>query len=327
MLSRPLLFVAATFACALAQAAPPPVAKVLFAEGKPVVVSQGRRSPAAAGRELAREDQLDVPVASWLVLQVLRNGYVVKIDEDLVMDVRDIALLDASTKAPSLEDQLNAMVRAREISQDRVTGFQNRKVAGEGMLAGRQKRAALDEDSAPAPSAMEDEAKAAPAPPPPAPEAAPAPMRAASAPPPGGGGGGGLAAPQARSKALAKPSLAKKERALKDVAAPRLAWATVRGGRLEPQSAALDGQIAQILEQPDVAACIAGAWKVAGLAAPKADHLLLRRATDGKAKVRLASRLPLPADCATALEGRLAAVTGKLPDQGWIRVQIALAAP
>ncbi|HEY3447803.1 MAG TPA: hypothetical protein VGK67_15715 [Myxococcales bacterium] len=330
MLSRLVVVAASMLACSLAQAQP--VVRVMILKGSPKAVSKAQKTALRVDQELSRDDRIEVPSSSWVVLQILKNDFVVKIDEDLEMPVGDIALLDASPKGASITDQLEAMVRAREIDTDRVTGYQNRRVAGEGSASGlRAPSRALSKDSAKksaerkeAPAAADEKSDraeseaAAPAPPPPPAKPAPvpsspAPAQSAAELPGGGAGAHGKSLGAASNRAGAPP-------ARKAAAQPVFAWATVIGGRVEQQRDPLDPELAGALRQADLAPCIEAAWKAAGLPAPKADSLLLRR-VDGKVQAKLGSRLALDPACARPLD----AFARKLPDRGWIRVEIRLA--
>ncbi|MGC4121864.1 MAG: hypothetical protein QM765_46250 [Myxococcales bacterium] len=322
MLPRLVVVVASTLLCStLAQAEP--VARVLVVKGEPQVVVKSQRVPAKPEQLLSRGDGLEVPANAWLVLQVLKNGYAVKIDEDLVMPVKDIALLDAPKTAATIDDQLEAMVKSREIDRDRVTGYQNRKVAGEG-LGGGGGGGKVKADRAPAPPPPPAQKPTpAPAPPPPAPERTMAESAATVAGAPRAAPKGTMkkemqAEPEADEARLsAKESVASKADA--DLARPDYPWALVADGKVELQSAPLDPEIVRVLAQAGIAQCIANAWTAAGLQPRAVDHLLLRR-SDGKVQARLGSRLTLDPACVNAL----GAVFPKLPPNGWMRVEVRL---
>lgn len=317
MLSRSCVAAACTLACSLAQAQP--VVRVELFKGAPTVVKDGRTIPAAYGQELSRKDQIRVPASSWLVLQILKNDFAVKIDEDLELPVSDIALLDAPRHAKSFDDQLAAMAKAKEIElNDRVTGYQNRRMAGSG--GGGSKGGGRSEPQAEQ-AAPKEEAEAA------APAVQPAPPPPASAPAPAV-----FEKPKLKKKASRGAAADKETVAFDDEVeakrdsgpgsgAPTYRWATVVGGvASERGGEPLAAAIVEAIRKARVEQCIREAFKAVRLDLPKADHLLLRK-VDGKVQVKLGSRLELADACARAFDG----VAGALPDKGWVRVEIRLA--
>lgn len=114
-----------------------PDAVVLAVQGAVQVRGEGIDLAARADLPLIREDGLAVGGKSLLLL-VLRNGYAVRLDEDLELKVKDIALLDAPPAETSLEEQLRDLVDDGGMDSppaDRIVGWQQRLRAGRGLAA------------------------------------------------------------------------------------------------------------------------------------------------------------------------------------------------
>ena len=130
----------------------------------------GKQFPVQVGTPLVRSDVVEVPTGEFVVVK-LRNGYVVKIDEDTSLAVAKIVSLDAPPTKESLAAQL-----------DRVLTREERGRAER--IAGTQARLAGAESVAPQSSAAPPEPVAPPTARPPATRAPAKPSAAASAPKP-----------------------------------------------------------------------------------------------------------------------------------------------
>ena len=135
----------------------------------------GKQFPAQVGTPLLRTDVLEVPAGEFVVVK-LRNGYVVKIDEDTTLAVSGIVSLDAPPTSESLAAQLDRTLTREE------RGRAERIAATQARLAGADSVA--PQSSAPAPPAAEPMAAAPSAPPPPEPAKKTAAADRKSAPPP-----------------------------------------------------------------------------------------------------------------------------------------------
>jgi hypothetical protein len=321
------------------------VARVLFFQGSPKVVAGQQSEDARPDLQLQEGDVLKVPAKSWLVLRIEANGYVVNVDEDLELPVKDIALLKAPPTKDTIEQQLTALQTSKEIGADRVTAYQNRRVAGEAAGRGetKAKRKALDFESesagAPAPSVASVEKGLRPS--------MPAREPAAKSEMVVRGGGGGLKAyedlkaPEPENKkrmALDESATAKEKdadprppaetqnrgegvrKAVADANAQESLWEVVQNGEARPQPGALPPEIAAALgELKDVQACVRSVWASSGFSAGKAEKLLLRFENGKITRVKLGSGLAA-GSCAQAAVGKAAGVAG----EGWIRIKLAL---
>lgn len=91
--------------------------------------------PAQAALPLTPQDEISTPPGEFLVL-ALKNGYLVRIDEDLSLRVRDIVLLDAPPARDSLAAQLDRLVTREERAQaERIAGSQARRSAADAVPA------------------------------------------------------------------------------------------------------------------------------------------------------------------------------------------------
>jgi hypothetical protein len=128
---------------------------------------------------LRREDKLIVGEGA-VALLFLKNGYLVRLDDDLELLVRELALIDAPPTTTSLDDQLDALVGGALKVDDRarITGWQQGLHAGFGgtiggvqgkekakeARSGGTKKTLVDPPARPADSSSDD-APAAAAPP------------------------------------------------------------------------------------------------------------------------------------------------------------------
>ncbi len=306
------------------------VASVLMHEGMPSVLAAGQTMAVSENLEIQEGDTLRVPAKSWLVLRLLGNGYVVKVDEDLELPVRDLALLKAPPAPQTLEQQLQQLADSREIGADRVTAYQNRRVAGSSSPRGK-----LAEESTGAARKVPLQRPAAATP---APVAAPVPAAEEAALPtadrdlpakpsaaPGGGGGSPAPSPDAMKGVAAEVEIGAAAKSaekaeLRAPPAPGPSWEVVRGGYATTGEGALPAELAKALE--GAKACIQAAWSAKGIAtAGGADRLLLRVEGGRVVKVKLASGLPV-AGCAAA--GALVGKAAGFEGEGWIRIKFAL---
>ncbi|HCF59898.1 MAG TPA: hypothetical protein DFS52_18135, partial [Myxococcales bacterium] len=118
------------------------VAYVLLVEGDARVHAAGGQFAARKGFRLDRSDELEVGLGGLLLVE-LKNGYLVRVDEDLRLPVRDIILLDAPRPEESLEAQLARLLTAEERRQfpERIVGFHARVAGAESVGALPQRKA------------------------------------------------------------------------------------------------------------------------------------------------------------------------------------------
>lgn len=103
----------------------------------------GKQFPVQVGTPLLRSDTLEVPAGEFVVVK-LRNGYVVKIDEDTTLSVAKIVSLDAPPTKESLTAQLDRVLTKEERGRaERIAGTQARLAGAESV--------APQSSSAPAP--------------------------------------------------------------------------------------------------------------------------------------------------------------------------------
>lgn len=314
-------------------------ARVLLFQGAPQVVAGGRQFGVDHDLQLQKDDVLRVPAGSWLVLRIESNGYVVNVDEDLELAVRDLALLDAPATKAGIEEQLAALAASKEMGNDRVTAYQNRRMAGQSASRAKSEARKPEERK----SEERGHKDTFQRPPPPSPAAAP-PLKkelkaepkldlpSASAEPPAKSAQ--VARPEAEEKAKAKakdePRKPREEPEGSDKAAlvggpppaappSGLAWELVQSGEAKLQAEPLPEAVASALgDLGDVKACVRAAWTARGLA-PKADQLLLRFEGGRVVRVKLGSGLSA-GSCAKALVGKPADIAG----EGWIRIRLEL---
>lgn len=143
--SLPLLaFLTAVFVAHVSEAggrppgapAEPVVAHVHLTGGSGARVrAGGAEFPAQPNLPLTPEDEISTPPGEFLVL-TLKNGYLVRIDEDLSLRVRDLVLLNAPPARESLAAQLDRLVTREERAQaERIAGSQARRSAAEAVPA------------------------------------------------------------------------------------------------------------------------------------------------------------------------------------------------
>lgn len=90
------------------------------------VRAAGKLFPVQVGTPLLRSDQLEVPASEFVVVR-LRNGYVVKIDEETTLSVAKIVSLDAPPTKESLTSQLDRVLTKEERGRaERIAGTQSR---------------------------------------------------------------------------------------------------------------------------------------------------------------------------------------------------------
>jgi hypothetical protein len=163
---------------------PPYDARIVTVRGDAKVVIAKVLHPATPDFALLKGDRIEVPTGGFVVLELLGNHYIVTVDEELALEVRDIALLGAPPAKSTVEDQLSALIQRGDIRKgDRVAGYQQRIQAFEsfGEKETKVARKAAKREELPgaqaasaAPARSESTAQgAAPAPPPAAPAPAP----------------------------------------------------------------------------------------------------------------------------------------------------------
>lgn len=102
---------------ALTLAAPPePVAQVVTATRDVAILRDGRRVGVTKDLRLVLTDTLDVPVGGVLFVQVLANGHVVRVDEDIQLPVKDLAALRLKKQgaATAVKDQVETLLTPKE---------------------------------------------------------------------------------------------------------------------------------------------------------------------------------------------------------------------
>jgi hypothetical protein len=113
-------------ACVLAATLAAPVAHLRVAT-KDVKVFHGKTVQAASkDMPLELADEVEVPVGGFALVQIDRNGQLVRIDEDLRLAIRDLAALEAPKTTVTLEDQVNALLTSTEkapASAERLVGW------------------------------------------------------------------------------------------------------------------------------------------------------------------------------------------------------------
>lgn len=104
----------------------PPAAKVLAGHGAVTVqLESGSAVSAKHGLQLAAGDLLRVPVGGAVVIELLGNQHVVRIDEELELRVNELALFGAPRTTASVADQLAQALTAEEKKNlpARMTGW------------------------------------------------------------------------------------------------------------------------------------------------------------------------------------------------------------
>ena len=111
----------------------------------------GKQFPAQVGTPLVRTDVLEVPAGEFVVVK-LRNGYVVKIDEDTTLAVSGIVSLEAPPTTESLAAQLDRVLTREERGRaERIAATQAR-LAGADSVAPQSAAAAPMRAPAPPPA-------------------------------------------------------------------------------------------------------------------------------------------------------------------------------
>lgn len=187
-LSAPIrsLLAVVLFAAPLAACAKTPAggeaAKVVAVKGAVKISTGTGARPARAGDALGPEDTVAVPPGGLAVLQLSSNGHLVRIDEDLSMVVRELALFGAPRAAVSPMAQLDALLSPAEKKglNERMAGFYATVSAADTQPALRAKEKSTEGAAPrrePAPAPAPEVAAAAPA-------AAPPPQPQPASPPP-----------------------------------------------------------------------------------------------------------------------------------------------
>ncbi|MBI5478619.1 MAG: hypothetical protein HY906_07190 [Deltaproteobacteria bacterium] len=103
-----------------------PVAVVLLAKGAVVARDEkGTEFPVKKDLGLLESDTVVVPAAGLVALHLVANGYVVRLDDELILPVSEIALLRAPRKDETLGTQLEALLTPDERQQirERMVGW------------------------------------------------------------------------------------------------------------------------------------------------------------------------------------------------------------
>lgn len=95
-------------------AAPSALAQVYAVKGTAYVTRGTTKTEATPRMPLERMDRLTVGPASVLLLEVLANHQVVRLDEDLELTVGELALLGATTAGSTVEQQVDILLGANE---------------------------------------------------------------------------------------------------------------------------------------------------------------------------------------------------------------------
>lgn len=172
-----LVLVAAVFlplaGCERSSAGAPPDAYLVAVKGAVQLVQSTGKRAAKPGDRLAAPDRLEVPRGGLAVLELVASGHLVRIDEDLTMAVKDLALFGAPRAQASLAAQLDALVSPAEKKglNERMAGFYATASAADTQPARRaeKKVAAVESDEAVGPARPAAVAPASPPPPAPAP--------------------------------------------------------------------------------------------------------------------------------------------------------------
>ncbi len=153
-------------------------AKVVLVTPKQVHVTSVLKQDyeAMVGLPLLKNDTLTIPANATVALR-LKNGHVVRLDDELELQVKDIALFNAPEKKEDVSKQLDRLLTEEEkaAGPSRLMGW------NAGQTAANVKSSAEVERSAPKAKEKSVVAAATPAPPPPpsAPAPAPAPLEVA----------------------------------------------------------------------------------------------------------------------------------------------------
>ncbi|MFT3706525.1 MAG: hypothetical protein QM817_02545 [Archangium sp.] len=92
-----------------------PLAQVVLHDGTVTLTPAGQRAfGAQRGMQLAGTDTLTVAPGAWVVVHLLGNGHVVRLDDDLVLRVDQLAALKAPKQTQTLQQQLDRLVTLKE---------------------------------------------------------------------------------------------------------------------------------------------------------------------------------------------------------------------
>jgi hypothetical protein len=308
----------------------------------------GKPFPGALGLSLLTDDVIDVPAASFAVVETLRNKCLARIDEELALQVTELAVYSASRCGEPAERQLQALVTQTELTdgRTRVVGYRAGASAAETVATTPEKKVAAEQKpSAPPPAAQPAPARAT-APPPPSSMAASAPspsLNATGASPPAPELKREMAPSRPPALAAARDSKSEREPSHEPPLPGRpppeppasgpggaadiqfgkgkanaLAWWIVRGGERLAQKGPAPKFASAAAANPELMNCLA--ILLAGAGAPNTGPVLVLARIQGQRVVRaVVGGLPLPPSCA-ALVGPEA--TGA-PD-GWIGFEVRL---
>jgi hypothetical protein len=110
------------------------VARVLLLEGTTqVTAANGFRFPARPGLPLVRTDLLEIaPGGGFLMLELVKNGYLVRLDEDTRLGLAEVVLLDAPPARVGLQEQLSRLMTSEELARgERLAGWHARMRAAD----------------------------------------------------------------------------------------------------------------------------------------------------------------------------------------------------
>jgi len=295
------------------------VARILFVRGSAQVRIAKAVHVAKPGFDLAKTDELVVKPGGFLVLRLIKNDYVVTVDEDLTLPVKDIALLEAQGTGATVAAQLAALVQRGDISQsDRVVGFAQGKRGAESGAETEKATVEPKRETAVVRSQRVESPPSAASPPP---SSAPSPAPAATAAAPANksmkdvasadrkGGGGGLATKKADMDRPGRGG---------GGASGGLPWSVRRGGVTTRQTTALPSDVAQVLN--GAGDCLKALIPAEVLSRLGGRERVRLHVVGGRvARVSLGTGLPAP-DCLTILRS----VAVEIGGDGIIEVEVPL---
>jgi hypothetical protein len=137
------LCVGAVFLFGSAAVAEPAATLVAFRGGVRVTPAGGAAREAKVDDPLGAADVVSVPAGGFALLQLVKNGYVVRLDEDLELAVQEVALFNSPKTSASLKQQLDALLSKDERKgiNERMTGFYATAAAAETRAAERSRGA------------------------------------------------------------------------------------------------------------------------------------------------------------------------------------------
>ncbi len=98
-----------------------PAAQVVMSFGSTTATPPGGGGVALApGMVVDRAERIGVGTNSWVVLAVLANGHLVRLDEEVTLTVSEIALLDLPPTTESAAKQLERLLTQREKTTEKV---------------------------------------------------------------------------------------------------------------------------------------------------------------------------------------------------------------